>query len=160
MPRLVGKGEKRHGKRSGNARRRTLARKEAGHIRARHVARVRAVCHGIYFSFNPEFFATACEEEEIASNDFAKSLFLGACEHIEEIDAKINENLRSWSLSRVSRVSLAVMRICAYELMFTDIPVSIAINEALEVDKKFDKDDAPSFINGVLNAIAKGCVRE
>ena len=107
-----------------------------------------------------EFFATACEEEEIASNDFAKSLFLGACEHIEEIDAKINENLRSWSLSRVSRVSLAVMRICAYELMFTDIPVSIAINEALEVDKKFDKDDAPSFINGVLNAIAKGCVRE
>ena len=52
------------------------------------------------------------------------------------------------------------MRVCAYELMFTDIPVSIAINEALEVDKKFDKDDAPSFINGVLNAIAKGCGKE
>lgn len=107
-----------------------------------------------------EFFALACEEEEIPTNDFAKSLFLGTCEHIEEIDSKITENLRSWSLSRVSRVSLAVMRVCAYELMFTDIPVSIAINEALEVDKKFDKDDAPSFINGVLNAIAKGCVRE
>lgn len=107
-----------------------------------------------------EFFALACEEEEIPTNDFAKSLFLGTCEHIEEIDSKITENLRSWSISRVSRVSLAVMRVCAYELMFTDIPVSIAINEALEVDKKFDKDDAPSFINGVLNAIAKGCVRE
>ena len=107
-----------------------------------------------------EFFALACEEEEIPTNDFAKSLFLGACEHVEEIDAKINENLRSWSLSRVSRVSLAVMRLCAYELMFTDIPVSIAINEALEVDKKFDKDDAPSFINCVLNAIAKGCRAE
>jgi N utilization substance protein B len=107
-----------------------------------------------------EFFALACEEEEIPTNDFAKSLFLGTCEHIEEIDEKINENLRSWSLSRVSRVSLSVMRLCAYELMFTDIPVSIAINEALEVDKKFDKDDAPSFINGVLNAIAKGCRKE
>ena len=107
-----------------------------------------------------EFFALACEEEEIPTNDFARSLFLGTCEHIEEIDSKITENLRSWSISRVSRVSLAVMRVCAYELMFTDIPVSIAINEALEVDKKFDKDDAPSFINGVLNAIAKGCVRE
>ena len=107
-----------------------------------------------------EYFTLACEEEEIPTNDFAKSLFLGACEHVEEIDAKINENLRSWSLSRVSRVSLAVMRLCAYELMFTDIPVSIAINEALDVDKKFDKDDAPSFINGVLNAIAKGSRKE
>ena len=85
-----------------------------------------------------EFFEVSCLEEELAGGDFAKSLFLGTCEHIEEIDAKINENLRSWSLSRVSRVSLAVMRLCAYELMFTDIPVSIAINEALEVDKKFD----------------------
>ncbi|MBQ9747121.1 MAG: transcription antitermination factor NusB [Clostridia bacterium] len=107
-----------------------------------------------------EFFELACEEEELATNDFAKSLFLGACGHIDEIDAKITENLRGWSLSRVSRVSLAVMRICAYELMFTDIPVSIAINEALEIDKKFDKDDAPGFINGVLNAIAKGCKKE
>ena len=107
-----------------------------------------------------EFFALACEEEEIPTNDFAKSIFLGTCEHIEEIDEKINENLRSWSLSRVSKVSLSVMRLCAYELMFTDIPVSIAINEALEVDKKFDKDDAPSFINGVLNAIAKGSRKE
>jgi N utilization substance protein B len=107
-----------------------------------------------------EFFALACEEEEIPTSDFARSLFLGTCEHIEEIDEKINENLRSWSISRVSRVSLSVMRLCAYELMFTDIPVSIAINEAIEVDKKFDKDDAPSFINGVLNAIAKGCRKE
>ena len=100
-----------------------------------------------------EFFTVACEEEEIPTNDFAKSLFLGTCEHIEEIDAKITENLRSWSLSRVSRVSLAVMRLCAYELLFTELPVSIAINEALEIDKKFDKEDAPAFINGVLNGL-------
>lgn len=107
-----------------------------------------------------EFFASTAAEAEIETNGFAKSLYNGALEHIEEIDAKIEENLRGWSLSRVSRVSLAVMRICAYELMFTDVPVSIAINEALEIDKKFDKDDAPSFINGVLNAIAKGCRAE
>jgi N utilization substance protein B len=107
-----------------------------------------------------EFFVSTCEEEEILFNDFAKGLFLGTCAHIAEIDEKITENLRGWSLSRVSRVSLAVMRLCAYELMFTDIPVSIAINEALEVDKKFDKDDAPTFINGVLNALAKACRAE
>ena len=107
-----------------------------------------------------EFFVSTCDEEEIVYNDFAKELFLGTCENIEKIDEAINANLRSWSLSRVSKVSLAVMRLCAYELMFTDIPVSIAINEALEVDKKFDKDDAPGFINGVLNAIAKACRAE
>ena len=107
-----------------------------------------------------EFFTSTCEEEEIACNGFAKSLFLGVCEHIEEIDAKIGENLRGWSFERVSRISLAVMRLCAYEIMYTDVPFAIAINEALEVDKKFDKDDAPGFINGVLNAIAKACRAE
>ncbi len=107
-----------------------------------------------------EFFASTCEEEEIAYNDFAKELFLGTAAHIAEIDEKITEHLHGWALSRVSRVSLAVMRLCAYELLFTDLPVSIAINEAVEVDKKFDKDDAPAFVNGVLNALAKACRKE
>lgn len=107
-----------------------------------------------------EFFDFTTEEAEIETNTFAKSLYTGTLQHLEEIDAKIQENLRGWSFSRVSRVSLAIMRICAYELMFTDVPVSIAINEALEIDKKFDKDDSPSFINGVLNSIAKGCRAE
>ena len=107
-----------------------------------------------------EFFASTCEEEEIAYNDFAKALFTGTCENIDEIDAKIKEHLHGWSIERVSRVSLAVMRLCAYELLFTELPVSIAINEAIEIDKKFDKDDAPAFINGVLNALAKACGKE
>lgn len=106
------------------------------------------------------FFTSTCEEEEIAYNDFAKELFLGTCEHIAEIDEKITEHLHGWSLERVSRVSLAIMRLCAYELLFTELPVSIAINEAVEIDKKFDKDDAPAFINGVLNALAKACRKE
>lgn len=107
-----------------------------------------------------EFFTFTSEEAEIETNAFAKELYTGAVEHLAEIDAKITENLRSWSFERVSKISLAVMRICAYELMFTDVPVPIAINEAVEIDKKFDKDDAPAFINGVLNAIAKGCRAE
>jgi N utilization substance protein B len=107
-----------------------------------------------------EFFALTSEESEIDTNTFAKELYAGTVEHLAEIDAKIEENLRSWSIARVSKISLAVMRVCAYELMFTDVPVPIAINEAVEIDKKFDKDDAPAFINGVLNAIAKGCRAE
>ncbi len=102
------------------------------------------------------FFDFAAEESELESNSFARELFIGTCEHLEEIDKKIEENSHGWSLSRISRVSLAIMRLCVYEMMFTDVPVSISINEAMEIDKKFDKDDAPPYINGVLNSIAKG----
>ncbi|MBO5007123.1 MAG: transcription antitermination factor NusB [Clostridia bacterium] len=107
-----------------------------------------------------EFFAFTSEEAKIETNAFAKDLYTGVLENLAQIDEKIKENLRSWSIERVSKISLAVMRVCAYELMFTDVPVPIAINEAIEIDKKFDKYDAPSFINGVLNAIAKGCRAE
>lgn len=103
-----------------------------------------------------KFFDFTCEQSEIESNGFAKELFVGTCNHIDEIDGKISENSRGWAISRISRVSLAVMRLCIYELMYTDIPVSVAINEAIEIDKKFDRDDAPPFVNGVLNSVAKG----
>ena len=109
---------------------------------------------------NEEFFTFTAEEAELESNEFARNLYFGTLEHLAEIDAKIEEPPRGWSLSRISRISLAVMRLCAYELMFTDVPAPVAINEAIEIDKKFDKDDAPSFINGVLNSIAKGCRAE
>jgi N utilization substance protein B len=107
-----------------------------------------------------EFYESICREYEdadVIANDFTKELFFGVCDHVEEIDEKIKENLRGWTFERVARISLSVMRMGAYELMFTDIPVSAAINEAIEVDKKYDKDDASRFINGVLNAIAKAC---
>ena len=107
-----------------------------------------------------ELFELTCAEGEIGSNDFAKSLFLGACEHIGEIDEAIEKNAKGWKLSRISKMSLSVMRICAYELLFTDTPAPIAINEAMEIDKQFDSDDAPAFVNGVLNSIAKSNPKE
>ena len=89
------------------------------------------------------------------TNTFAKELYTGTVEHLAEIDAKIEEHLRSWSLARVSKISLAVMRVCAYELMFTDVPVPIAINEAVEIAKKYASNEDASYINGVLGSIAK-----
>ncbi len=106
------------------------------------------------------FFDFAADESEIETNSFAKELFVGTAENLEAIDGKISENARGWSLSRISKVSLAIMRLCVYELIYTDVPVAIAINEAVEIAKKFDKDDAPAFINGVLNSIAKGLNKE
>ena len=105
-------------------------------------------------------FELTCDECEIESNEFAKSLFFGACKHLGEIDEAIEKNAKGWKIGRIAKMSLAVMRICVYELLFTDTPAPIAINEAIEIDKTFDSDDAPAFVNGVLNSIAKESHKE
>lgn len=76
-------------------------------------------------------------------------------ENSEQIDSYISDNLKKgWRISRLSRVSLSVMRLAVYEMLFEEkIPVSVSINEAVELAKKYS-DDA-SFINGVLGAIAR-----
>lgn len=127
---------------------------------SRREARVCAVkvLYGVEFHKDEdmsELFDMTVEEGEIESNDFAKSLFLGVCEHLEDVDLAISENARGWKIERISRMSLAIMRVCVYELLFTDIPSAIAINEAIEIDKIYDSDDAPSFVNGILNAVAR-----
>ena len=76
-------------------------------------------------------------------------------ENSEQIDSYISDNLKKgWKISRLSKVSLSVMRLAVYEMLFEEkIPVSVSINEAVELAKKYS-DDA-SFINGVLGAIAR-----
>ncbi|MCQ2436704.1 MAG: transcription antitermination factor NusB [Clostridia bacterium] len=102
-----------------------------------------------------EFFDMTCEQAELDGGDFAFELFNGFCENADAIDSAIADNLHGWSFKRVARVSLAIMRLCTYELLYTETPAAIAINEAIEICKAYDGDEAPSFINGVLNSIAK-----
>jgi N utilization substance protein B len=126
----------------------------------RRAARECAVKALYSFEFNKDadpvlWFATVCNEGEIPTNDFAASLFMGVAENKEAIDAKIAENAKGWKLERIAKMSLSIMRLCVYELMYTEVPKPIAINEAIELAKAYDTDDAPAFINGVLNAVAK-----
>ncbi|GAA0177219.1 transcription antitermination factor NusB [Clostridium sediminicola] len=75
----------------------------------------------------------------------------GIQENIETIDNKIQMNLKNWKIDRLSKIDLAILRICTYELLFEkDIPKRVAINEAIELAKKYSSDNAPSFINGVI----------
>ena len=74
---------------------------------------------------------------------------------MDEIDRKIEEHAKGWKLERISRMSLSVLRLCTYELMFTDVPKPVALNEAVELAKRYDTDEAPAFINGVLNSVAR-----
>ena len=90
-------------------------------------------------------------------SDYAINCVKGIREHQDQIDEKIASNLKSgWKLNRISKVSLAIMRVAIYEMMYLeDIPVSVSINEAVELSKKYAAEDDTAFINGVLGAVVK-----
>ena len=74
---------------------------------------------------------------------------------LKEIDESINAAARGWKTSRMGKVDLTLIRLAVYEIKYEeDIPVGVAINEAVELAKKYGSDDSPSFINGVLAKIA------
>lgn len=74
---------------------------------------------------------------------------------LEEIDQVINDAAQGWKTSRMGKVDLTLIRLAVYEIKYEDdIPTGVAINEAVELAKKYGADDSPSFINGVLAKIA------
>ena len=77
-------------------------------------------------------------------------------EQLEEIDRMLNETSEGWKTSRMGKVDLAILRLAVYEMFFDeDVPMSVAINEAVELGKRFGTDDSSSFINGILGKLAK-----
>lgn len=77
-------------------------------------------------------------------------------EHLAEIDALLNASSKGWKTQRMAKVDLAILRLGVFELRFDDdIPHGVAINEAVELAKKFGGQDSASFINGILGHIAR-----
>jgi transcription antitermination protein NusB len=90
-----------------------------------------------------------------AVRGFAEEIVAGVIANREALDARINEQSKNWTLSRMTRVDLNILRIAAYELFFRpDIPKNVTMNEAIEVAKKFGTEESPAFINGILDEIA------
>ena len=86
---------------------------------------------------------------------FAETLCQGVMEHLAEIDSEISKSSQNWSITRMSRVDRCILRVACYEILFmTDVPNRVAINEAIEISKRYSADDSPSFINGVLDKLA------
>ena len=102
-----------------------------------------------------EIYENAITEREIEENEYIKSTFFGVADKLSEIDSLIAEKSEGWNLDRISKVSRAAMRLCIYEIKWTEVPFNIAINEAIEIVKKYDDVKAKGFVNGILNAIAK-----
>lgn len=127
----------------------------------RHEAREAAL--GLVFekAFKPleetdKLYELAKLERELEEDEYVRRVTNGVFENLERIDSLIEASAKGWKINRMPKVSLALMRICVYELIFeADIPTNVSLNEAVELAKKYDGDDAPAFVNGVLNKIAK-----
>jgi len=95
------------------------------------------------------------ENTESLTNDYVKSTFVGVCEALTEIDGEIEGASAEWKLSRMSTATRSILRLATYELLKTDTPAKVVLNEAIEIIKLYDETSAPVFVNGILNHIAK-----
>jgi len=86
--------------------------------------------------------------------DLAEGLVRGVAEHRRAIDDTIERVSTNWRLDRMAKVDRNVLRLAVYELLRTDVPVKVAINEAIELGKKFGSESSGAFVNGVLDKIA------
>ena len=87
--------------------------------------------------------------------DFCNSLIRGVINTMSFIDSQISSASTNWSINRMCRVDRNILRLAAYEIAFLeDIPVSVSINEAIEIAKSYGTVDSPMFINGVLDNVA------
>ena len=85
----------------------------------------------------------------------------GVAEKIEELDEKIKPYLKGWTMDRIGKTDLAILRLAVYEIFYRDdIPYKVSINEAVELAKSFCDDSSPSFINGVLAGIINSLSEE
>jgi len=107
-------------------------------------------------STTEEILDLAVEVRDIVPDDYMKKVFFGVFENLESIDALISENSIGWKIERISKTSLAVLRLSVFEISFCeDIPVSVSINEAVELCKKYAGKEDSAFVNGILSTIAK-----
>ncbi len=89
------------------------------------------------------------------SRPFTRELATGVEAHRDELDAEISRHARGWDLDRIAPLDRNVMRVALYEIEHAEVPVEVAIDEAIEIAKEFCGADAPSFINGILGAVVR-----
>lgn len=96
------------------------------------------------------------ESRDLIFDSYAKELALGVEKNISNLDEVIEAHLKKgWTIRRISKPSLAILRLALYEIMYVDsVPASVAINEAVEIAKRYTIDES-KFVNGVLGAISK-----
>lgn len=104
-----------------------------------------------------KFVEEILEEHKIknAQKTFAQELFSGVLANLESLDLRITHQLKDWDFERIGSIERAILRLGAYEIIFSKVDKAVVINEALEIAKNFSYELSVKFINGVLDGIAK-----
>ena len=99
------------------------------------------------------------ESEEITeqeTKDYIADVVKGIENNLSDIENKISENLKKeWKLERISKVNLVLLKLAIYEILYTQTPYKVSINEAIEIAKKYGDDNSPNFVNGILASVVK-----
>ncbi len=102
-----------------------------------------------------EVYAKSLSLRGAEENDYIRDAYFGVWDNAEKLDRAIGGAAKDWTLERMSRVTLAILRLAVYELYFLrGVPVGVTINEAVELAKRYDDSAAPAFINGILSKVA------
>ena len=94
-------------------------------------------------------------EERPSWDEFTDKLTRGALEHREELDALLDRHSQNWRVARMSFVDRNILRLAAFEIIHTDTPAPVVIDEALELARRFSSDESVAFVNGVLDALRR-----
>ena len=102
------------------------------------------------------YYETLFPEEEPERDAFAVQLVNGAVAHLPELDELITKRAEHWRMERMPSVDRNILRLAAYEMAHGGTPAAVAIDEALELARKFSNEESVQFVNGVLDAIHRG----
>ncbi len=103
-----------------------------------------------------ELFIESNEIKDKEAKKYIEEVILGIKEKQTDILKAIEQNLKSdWKISRISKMDLAILKLAIYEIKYNEIPYKVAINEAVELAKKYGEDKSKNFVNGILASIVK-----
>ncbi len=96
------------------------------------------------------------EDDDVKKSSYIRETVTSVLEKKNDIDNIISENLKGWTIERLSKMDRQILRIAIYEILFSEIPYKVSINEAIELSKKYsEKDDSYKFVNGVLKGVVE-----
>lgn len=103
-----------------------------------------------------ELYLECNEVDEEEAKEYIKDAIMGIKVHSEEIKSLIEKNLKAdWKIDRISKIDLSLLKLAIYEIKYKEIPYKVAINESLELAKKYGEDTSKNFINGILASVIK-----
>ena len=103
-----------------------------------------------------ELYLECNDLEENEAKDYIKDAIFGIKENIDDIQELIEKNLKAdWKIDRISKIDLSLLKLAIYEIKYKNIPYKVAINEGLELAKKYGEESSKNFVNGILASVVK-----